>query len=174
MTKIVNLFAGSGAGKSTIAANVFAELKWYGIEVEFAPEYAKEMVWEERNKVFEDQVYIFGKQHYRVTRLIDNVDIVVTDSPLLLSAFYDDKYGDLFKQFILQEHNRLHNLNYFVNRVKPFKEKGRLENEIQAMINDEKLKDMLIDFGVDYKTINGDKDGVKEIVNDILKEVNYC
>ncbi len=59
---IVNLFGGPGAGKSTMAAGLFSELKWRGINCELATEYAKEKVWEESYAIFENQIYIFGKQ----------------------------------------------------------------------------------------------------------------
>ena len=38
---IVNFFGGPSAGKSTICAHVFAELKWLNINCEIAPEFAK-------------------------------------------------------------------------------------------------------------------------------------
>ena len=43
-TLIVNLLAGSGAGKSTNAARLFAMLKDRGIETELVTEYVKDML----------------------------------------------------------------------------------------------------------------------------------
>lgn len=82
---VVNLFGVPGAGKSTGAAYVFSMLKMRGINVEYIPEYAKDKVWEDNTEVFKNQAYVFGKQSFRMSRCKDKVDVIVTDSPLLLS-----------------------------------------------------------------------------------------
>ena len=68
-TLICNLFAGPGAGKSTMMAAVFAELKWRGIDCEMVTEYAKDKVWEGSPHVLDCQPYIFGKQSFRIHRM---------------------------------------------------------------------------------------------------------
>jgi len=40
-TKVINLFAGPGAGKSTTAAGLFAEMKRANVDVELVTEYVK-------------------------------------------------------------------------------------------------------------------------------------
>lgn len=62
MTMYVNLFGGPGAGKSTTAASLFAEMKKLGKNVELVTEVAKDFVWEERQKTLEIQPYITVKQ----------------------------------------------------------------------------------------------------------------
>lgn len=86
---ILNLFSGPGAGKSTMAADIFAKLKRAGVNSELASEYAKDKVWEKSLSILENQIYVFGKQHHRLFRLKSQVDVIVTDSPILLSAIYD-------------------------------------------------------------------------------------
>ena len=86
---VVNLFGVPGAGKSTGAAYVFSKLKMQGINAELVTEFAKDMVWENNNKVLMNQEYIFGSQSYRLDRLRDKVDVIVTDCPLFLTAFYN-------------------------------------------------------------------------------------
>ena len=95
-TLVVNLFSGPGAGKSTIAAELFAKLKWEGIDCELVTEFAKELVWEQRHDTFRNQIYIFGKQHQMVFRVLGKVDVVVTDSPFILSAVYDEYNRETF------------------------------------------------------------------------------
>lgn len=167
---IVNLLAGSGAGKSTNSARLFAILKDLGIEVELSTEYVKDMVWEGRTKIFECQPYIFGKQLYKLKRLEDCVDIIVTDSPIVLSAIYDKEQDEDFRNFILKEFNKFDNLNYFLNRVKPFNPNGRNEKTIEeAMNNDDKLMKFLNDNNINFKVVDGNEDGCKVIIDDILK-----
>ena len=100
---VVNLFAGPGSGKSTTCAGVFAKLKLAGVNCEMALEYAKDKVWEESNKVLDDQIYVFGKQLHRIFRLKDKVDVVITDSPILLSIIYDKTGNKYFSDLVLNQ-----------------------------------------------------------------------
>lgn len=160
-TIVVNLFAGPGAGKSTMAANIFAELKWVGVTVEMALEYAKELVWEERFATLENQIYVFGKQLHRINRLVGKVDVIITDSPLLLSSIYKpDDISQSFDKLVLEEFNKFNNVNYFIERRKPFNQKGRLQTEEQAKEKDKEIKEFLNKHFVFFHTIPGDSDGV--------------
>ena len=69
------------------ALYIISKYKGYGFGRKLV-EYAKDKVWEESTEVFKNQAYIFGKQYFRISRLNDKVDVVVTDSPILLSSFY--------------------------------------------------------------------------------------
>ena len=109
-TLVVNLLAGSGAGKNTNAARLFAMLKDLGIEVELVTEYVKDMVWEERTGIFECQPYIFGKQLYRLQRVCGKVDVIITDRPILLDIIYDPEQDEDFKKYILKKHFQFNNL----------------------------------------------------------------
>ena len=45
-TVVVNMFGGPGAGKTVAALEATAKLKKLGYVVEYAPKYAKELVWD--------------------------------------------------------------------------------------------------------------------------------
>ena len=87
-TKIINLFGGPGSGKSTGAAYIFAKLKLAGVDVEYVSEFAKDKVWENNKEVFKCQMYVSGKQMFKITRCYGKVDIIITDSPFVLGAIY--------------------------------------------------------------------------------------
>lgn len=168
-TIIVNLFAGPGAGKSTIAANVFAELKWAEIDVELVTEYAKELVWEERFKALENQFYIFGKQLERIRRLTGNVDVVITDSPIVLSPIYKlEHLSEHFDLAVLEEFKRFNNVNYFIERRKRYIPKGRMQTEDQAKEKDKEIETFLISNGIYFTNVMGDVSGVETVVSDVL------
>lgn len=134
-TIVINLMGAPGTGKSTIASELFSKMKWLGYDVELVSEYAKELVWEERNETFKNELYLFAKQHHRMFRLNSKVKYIITDRPLILSIFYNKKYGDnseIFKNLVLQEINKFKNINIFLNRTKPYVQKGRNQTEEES------------------------------------------
>lgn len=167
-TQIVNLFAGPGAGKSTIAAGTFSELKWNGVEAEIVTEFAKDLVWAGHIDCLQNQLRVSGEQLERVRRLIGKVEVIVTDSPILLGAFYGKDLGDDYKRMIVGLHNSFNNLNYFIKRTKPYHENGRLQNEDEAKIVDMGVRAMLSNYNVPYKEMLGTRIGQASLVEDIL------
>lgn len=146
--KVVNLFGGPGAGKSTMAAALFAELKFQGVNCELVPEYAKEHEWEGRTgKIRQAQDYIFAKQHFRLSRLIGEVDVIITDAPLMLSQIYMPKdYLPSLSSVVREAHRRFDNLNLFVHRTKVYQEAGRSQTYDQAVEIDKQIHEMLSDM----------------------------
>lgn len=131
---IVNLFAGPGAGKSTMAAALFADLKGYGLNAELVTEFAKECAWEGREGPLRCQPYVFGQQLWRIERLRGRgVSVVVTDSPVLLSAVYapPDTPPSLVEA-IKHYHRSADALNVFIRRAKPYNPVGRFQTADQA------------------------------------------
>jgi hypothetical protein len=63
-----------------------------------------------------------------MSRCADKVDVIVTDSPLFLSPFYnkDPEIDAPLKQLVYTISNRYDNLNYFLRRVKKYNPVGRL------------------------------------------------
>ena len=175
MTIIINFFAGSGAGKSSLASGVFSELKWLGVNVEYVMEYVKHQLFEERTAIFKDQDYIFGKQKYNIKRLVDcgKLDVVVTDSPIILSAFYNKPVDEIFNQHVVNEFNKFNNINYFIDRVKPFNKVGRFQTAEEAKQDDILLKELLHKFDISYYIIKGEKASVEKIANNIKNILEY-
>lgn len=172
-TLVVNLFAGPGAGKSTAAAGIFHDLKIYGISCELAAEYAKDLVWEERQKTFEDQIYLFAKQYHRIFRLLGQVDVVITDCPLLLSVIYDNERRETLKNLVYDEHHKMWTYNAFIKRVKKFNPKGRNHNLEQSKQLDRDILNVLDDAGECYETFEGNEAGKDAIVLKILKLLGH-
>lgn len=141
MTKVINLFAGPGAGKSTTAAGLFYTMKKQGMSVELVTEYAKDRVWEEHHSVFKDQLYLLAKQNRKLQRLIGKVDYIITDSPLLLGQYYGGEEDKLPIRFITDwAFNKYDNVNIFIKRTKPYIQTGRNETYEQALKADEGIR----------------------------------
>lgn len=163
MTKVINLFAGPGAGKSTTAADIFAKLKQNGYSAELVREFAKDVVWEGRHHLLDDQLFIFAEQRKRVLDLVGKVDYIVTDSPLLLSLVYCPE-DELLSQLVLREHFALDNANFFLRRVKRYVEAGRIQSEDEARQLDTDIFDMLAFNGIFAQSILGDAGAAHNIL----------
>lgn len=168
-TLVVNLYAGPGSGKSTTAAGVFFELKSRGINCELATEFVKDLVWEERHKAIDNQVYIFAKQHHRITRLLGEVDVIVTDSPLLLTLIYGKNGDGALKNLARVEHNKLWTFNCFIKRNKEYNPKGRWQTYAEARDLDRSIADMLDNENIPYEVYFGNAEGKDKIVDKILR-----
>ena len=86
--KVINLFAGPGAGKSTTRAGLFYLMKQNRYNVEETTEYAKDLTRDKDVSILSDQLYILAKQNRKLNRLQGKVDYALTDAPLLLNVHY--------------------------------------------------------------------------------------
>lgn len=174
-TVIVNLYGAPGAGKSTGSAYIFGQLKMNNISVELVREFVKDKIYEKSEGVFNDQVYILGKQHFRQTNVKGNVDVIITDCPLIIQAYYTDKYkfpyADELRQLVLKLYSLENNINYFVNRDKPYNPDGRFQTEADSDSISGNLKEYLDNLGIEYKEINGNITDYDSVVEDIIKIV---
>lgn len=171
---VVNLFGAPGSGKSTSAAYVFSKLKMAGVNAELVTEFAKDKVWEESKEVFNNQVYIFGKQYFRISRVKDKVDVIITDSPILLSGFYnkDPMLGKEFDDLILKIFNNFWNFNVFINRVKPYNPAGRFQTEEESNDVAVELQNYLKERKIECVNCDGDIEGCEKIFKYVMSALD--
>jgi len=169
---LVNLYGAPGTGKSTGAAYIYSKLKLDEINCELVTEFAKDMVWDENKKAIYNQAYVFGNQYYRISRLENEVDVVVTDSPTLLSIIYNKdrrlgkEFTDLVKSVSLSYENRL---DILLRRVKQYKTVGRLQNEEQSDKLYNEIKDLLDIVNPEYEIVEATQNGYEKVI-EIIKE----
>ena len=175
MSLLINFYGSSGVGKSTLSLELTATLKKLGYNADYVPEYAKELVYQKNYALLSKPFSIFSTQKERIDLLVDNnLDIIITDSPLILSSFYGNKYNysdELFEHIVLHEHYKYNNINFFVNRTVEFKPEGRLENEEESDINSQNLLAMLQRLNIEYVDINSDT-SIQDIVSYIQQQLN--
>lgn len=174
-TLIVNFFGAPGSGKSTAAAYIFAKLKMAGINAELVTEFAKDKTWENNKLALSDQFYVFGEQNFRLSRLNGQVDVVLTDSPLLLSNYYAGVSPQMFnfKKACLDVFNTHKNLNFFLQRVKEYNPSGRSQTEEESDEIAKELVSMLNGYDVIFSVYRGcveDYDKIFEVILEKLQK----
>lgn len=164
---VLNLYGAPGAGKSTGAAYIFSKLKLKGYNVELVTEFAKDKVYEGSKAAFENQAYIFGKQFFRMSRVKD-VDVIITDCPLLLSAFYAEKndfnYAEELKALVKKVSSEQCALNVFVQRDKPYNPNGRFQSEEESDKLCTEITDFLDANNIVYASCKGNEAGYDELI----------
>ena len=144
-----------------------------GVNAELVTEFAKDKVWEESKEVFNNQIYIFGKQSFKISRVMNKVDVIITDSPIILSSFYnsDEMIQKELDALVMKTFNSYNNMNYFIERVKPYQEKGRFQTEEESDQIADEVSTLLDEKEVDYEVIAGDTEGYDYIVEQILHKL---
>lgn len=162
MSIVINFYGGPGSGKSTLAAGVFYELKQKGINCELAREYAKDIVWRGTEVILEDQIYVFAKQRRRIKDLENKVDVIVTDSPLMMSLIYGEKESQWFKGLVTHENSKHNNLNMFVKRDpdRSYNPSGRYQTQEQAEALDKVMLEMLQQNEQEYRVVSANDPGL--------------
>ena len=171
---LINLFGAPGAGKSTGAAYIFSQLKMAGVNAELVTEFAKDKVWEESKEAFNNQAYIFGKQYFRISRCENKVDVIVTDSPLLLSLIYntDSRLNEAFNDMVRNVFSSYNSLNYYIMRTKPYNLIGRNQTEEESNEIADEVLNLMLKEELKFVAIPGEIGGYDQIVLDILKHIN--
>jgi nicotinamide riboside kinase len=181
MTKIINIFGGPCAGKSTVAADLFSVMKRRHLSTELVTEYAKSLVYQGREKILqEEQLYIFAKQLLQQKSIYGQADFVVTDSPILLSAIYCKVDGfvpkNAFQHLVVETFNAYDNVNILLERNKkfPYDSKGRTQKDVkEAEEVDIKIKNFLIEYNIPFINLVSDEKAAKVICQYIMEKEQH-
>jgi predicted ATPase len=158
-TIVVNAFGGPGSGKTTACFHIACELKKKGYVVEYVPEYSKELVWDKNwdllDGSYEHQIEILKVQKHRLDRLIDQVDFIVTDAPLINNTIYlnDCPEKKEHAKYVLKLFKSYNNFICLVVRdASKYEQEGRLQNLNEAIEKDNEIKKLLDDAKLYYGT----------------------
>ncbi len=151
MTTVINLLGGPGIGKSVLAAELYAHMKKKGLNVEMVREVAKDYVYDGKKIGPFEQISILGEQIKKESSLFNKVDYIVTDSPVLLGAFYLEynHKQDLASEFVSNYYRFSRNqgikfLNYIIPRRGKYQTEGRYESEQDAKCLDSAIRYYLV------------------------------
>lgn len=141
---------------------------------ELVTEYAKELVWDEHTTLINNQIHLFSEQFRRQLRLVNKVDYIITDCPLLLNSIYMDHYGPnlglkpefikSLKQVFDDSYFQFHNSLYYLKRETKYESEGRIQSKEDALKIDKAIEEKLDYYGLSYYTIDL-KNGAKGILS---------
>lgn len=167
--EVINYIGGPGTGKSTLASELFVKMKKENYKVELISEYAKNLTWEKRHNILEnDQLYILAKQNRMLERLKDHdIDYVITDSPIIIQIPFTKKgYYKHFFNILLDVWGSYKNHVYFIKRETEYQKYGRNQTEEESIDIDNKILDLLLFYDIDFKIVHI-SDHKREIFKDL-------
>ena len=174
-TLIINAFAGPCGGKTTSCWEIASALKRKGIIVEYVSEYTKELVYEKDfvtlDGTLENQEKILKEQKHRQDRLYGQVQVIVTDAPLLFNIIYLEEKPDWYVKKVLDIFNSYNNLNIFIKRDKEkFTHIGRNHNLEESIEKDKEILNFLESNDIPYIVYN--YEDLDKFVNEIVNSLN--
>ena len=174
----INIFGGPCSGKSTVAAQLFCQLRIQGTEVELIQEYVKDWAYEERQPKSFDQLYFLAKQIRRESLILDSgIDHIVTDSPVLMSCVYAflGQFPGASNLVGLCEHFEAAypSLNLFLDRGDlPYKKVGRYQTYEEAKELDGRIRGILDATSTRYVVLPAtDIEQILSVVQVAIEEV---
>lgn len=178
-TRVINFCGGPGAGKSTLAGELFGWMKRRRVNCEYVSEFAKDLTWRGDHVSLDDQIFVTATQHNRIYTLLNQVEYIITDSPIFLGLFY---VGDGYKKFDIEYPDDVHyafdklvnalyaqysNINFLVDRNdREYIEAGRNQTEEEAKIIDNEVEKLLIQNGFPYTKVSSLDEVLQRLVFD--------
>ena len=164
-TKVINMVAAAGAGKTTTALLLAGQMKRMGLSADYVREFVKNWAYEGRRVRAHEQGIIFENQSENERPMYGNVEYVISDSPLCLSEIYEEHYFNstttkgLYDEWV-KKHPNVTPIFFEINRTKEYVREGRYETEEQARALDklisDKVKVIANRLGFEYYNVNYD------------------
>ena len=126
-----------------------------------------------------DQVYLLAKQYHKIKNALDFNDILIVDSPLLLSCIYF-KYNnldkiineDIFNSFVFELNKSLNcnQINLFlIKNNENFQTSGRIHTKQESVLLQNNIENMLKTYQLNYFTIINEYKKLNMTIHSILK-----
>lgn len=119
------------------------------------------------------RIYLFSVENGWSSRCADKVDVIITDSPLLLSIVYNDNpvLGDSFNETVKNVFNSFNSMNFVLNREKEYNPVGRNQTESEAKEVDVQVREILDQEKISYDMVAGNELGYDYIVDRVLEQL---
>lgn len=157
--KVINLWAGPGAGKSTLACAIFNLMKRERFECELVTEVAKGLTYDRSFTELGNQTLVLARQEHQLRRLIGQVEYAVVDSPFPLGLIYcnQDQKGR-YQHLIDELWDDYENYSFSLKRTsKAYQQFGRSQTLEESMALDVEIADLAAEYGsLDLPVIDAD------------------
>lgn len=175
--KKINLYGSPSSGKTTLASQIFAEMKSKHHNIAYVQEYSKDLVYQGVDMRFlpeNERLLILAEQFRRENILKDKVDYIVTDSPMLLTAYYHQdpskKEDWSYAKDIVLRHLDKDEIHLWLEPVENFEVEGRSHNEDESLKISEELFDYLLSTGIKLTSIRGTpEERLQRAMSEIIK-----
>ena len=170
MNKRINLLGAPGAGKSTMAADLFVRLKKLGVVVELNFEKVKDFVYLNKQVTqYEQMKFIREQWALELAQLQSGVEVIINDGPIVLMEYYAEELGLVGE--ITNVGKMLDSLskpiNLFLRAEYVYSPIGRFQTKEEVKIVEQSMLSFLIDRNIEYTFIDKKnyEPAIKEILN---------
>lgn len=172
-TLVISFVGAPGAGKSTAALGTAFELKKMGLSVEYVQEFTKDLVYNGLlRKYIPNQSYIIAEQYKKIYDLLGQVDYIVTDAGLEVSALHSAKEDKVVEDLAWYLRNKTNQITIFIERDEekvPYETKGRVENEAESRIFGIELEKYIQTNNSAYAKVIGTDSAIKLALETVTK-----
>ena len=175
-TKVVNIIGGPGCEKSMVSAAIILHMYLRNQSVETVPDYAKTLVWQQRNEGLKNQYQLAQRQFDMINTLDGQVKFLVNECALPQLLFYNENYEhnvcdvEKTRKQILAWYHQHQNINIVVKRSdKKYVHTGRFQTEEEAHEIDRKMRELLVREGIKYTEIEPNEQAIHHFATQIIK-----
>lgn len=174
----INIYGCPSSGKTTLASQLFATMKALHYDIAYVQEYSKDLVYQGIDMRYLDEkerIFILAEQLKRESIFKkNNIDFVVTDSPLLLTAYYhqdpNGKEDWSYVNGIVKRQLKDNELHFWVDIVSNFEVNGRSHTKEESLKIQDELKDYLKQYRINLIELpNSLEERIKLIINEVKK-----
>lgn len=163
-TLVISFVGASGSGKSTASFGATYMMKKKGISVEYVPEFAKDLFYNGLlGKYIPNQSYIISEQYKRIYDLLGQVDFIVTDAGIEISALHASYESKEVENLAWYLRNKTKQVTIFIERDEekvPFETKGRTESEAESRLFGIKLEEYMRNNHASFFKVKGSDEAV--------------
>lgn len=162
---VISFVGAPGAGKSTAALGLSYELKKKAKNVEYVQEFAKDLTYNNLlEKYIPNQSYIIAEQYKKIYDLVEQVDYIVTDAGIEISAFHASQESKVVEELAWYLRNKTEQITIFIERDKDVKydRNGRIESEQESQEIGEGLENYLQQNNVNYYKVVGTQNAINK------------